>query len=1406
LKTGILILICLVACKGLFSQASFQFIDSTCINTSITINNTSTNSLTICWSFDSLNIDGAKTSVNLGILSSTLNTTTAGTIVEDAGNYYLFVTNSFSLDLIRCDLGINPLNTIPIATHILTNVLPGGHNEAAQFIKENGSWYCIVDGGTTSSAFMSRLNFGTSITNLNPTVTPLSVPLLGNWPHQLEIFKNGSNYLGFVICRTNGDVQRVDFGSSITNTPTITSVYTSSNPSVGFAMEQENGNWFMMISTNNAPGDLRILNFGTNIYNNAPIVTNLGNVGGLLQAPRAIKLFKSCNQLFGLLSSQKSPFLGYSGYVILLNFQSGITSPITATNLGNFGGNEDFWNMTSNTFWSNNSFHFFTFNPLDSNVTRFDISPTGNTLPLSFSANPSIQYSKSGYHNIQLLTNFGNIDQSNYCSTHFSINNFSISQTISICQHDTAVLQLNNSAHHINWSPSTNLSCTNCIAPKAYPSSTTTYIATDSINHCFSIDTFLVNVLACSTCKGTFNFNGNNEVQLPLPDTTYYSSNGFTWECWFKAPQYSTSDSSQNPGHSLLIVEDAVGCEDIVLNFGWTGVKRNYLGFVVDGPGACANRDVNPCRYKPSNGFTPNTWYHAAGVKDYINNTTKLYVNGQLVDTRINTKSPLTRNIRTRISSTIVGLDSGFVGKMDEIRFWRYARSSAEILSQYNTCLAGNENGLVAYYKANEGIGLKAFDAAPFKGMNDATLSSTNIWDTLDNAPIIPKNCTQYSPPTISSNSPICANDTFIFSVSVAQLPSSYKTTWLKNNTIVSRSTICKTVAAGKYFFIAIDSINTCNPIFMDSTLAITLPSTNGVLNVSICQGKNYQTPSGKILNTIGTFYDTISNHNGCDSIITISLALKNKSTSLISASICAGKTYHSASGKTFTTTGNYKDTIQNYRGCDSIITINLFVKNKSLASVSTTICKGNSFISASGKIFSIAGNYKDTIQNYVGCDSIISIQLSTKDSTLTIIKASVCQGKNYTLPNGSIVNSSGIYNTKYISYNGCDSIISVILTVKNKSTAAIFATICNGKSYQSASGKIFTTAGIYKDTIPNFIGCDSIITINLSVKNKSLASVSPSICKGNSFISASGKIFTTAGIYKDTIQNYRGCDSIITINLSVKNKSLASVSATICKGNSFISASGKTFTIAGNYTDTIQNYVGCDSIISIQLSTLDSTLTVINSIICADSIYYLPNGNQVINSGSYFIKYINQYGCDSSILVTVEMVQKPILRFGNDTIICIKTELKLAAYSNYNFYEWNNQSHDSSIIISQPGLYTVTLSNPPCASVVDSIIVNEEICNCNLQISNCFTPNADNENDFFFPYKSCMFELAEYDFKIYNRWGECIFVTQNFNDRWDGTYHSKPQELGTYVYVINYKNEGIENQKTLKGTFHLLR
>ena len=85
--------------------------------------------------------------------------------------------------------------------------------------------------------------------------------------------------------------------------------------------------------------------------------------------------------------------------------------------------------------------------------------------------------------------------------------------------------------------------------------------------------------------------------------------------------------------------------------------------------------------------------------------------------------------------------------------------------------------------------------------------------------------------------------------------------------------------------------------------------------------------------------------------------------------------------------------------------------------------------------------------------------------------------------------------------------------------------------SYTSPSGKTWTTSNTYSDTIANTAGCDSVITVNLTVRNKSFATINPDVC--DSYTSPSGKTWTTTNTYLDTIPNDANCDSIITVKLN---------------------------------------------------------------------------------------------------------------------------------------------------------------------------------------------------------------------------------------------------------------------------------
>ncbi|MEE2931384.1 MAG: S8 family serine peptidase [Bacteroidota bacterium] len=96
------------------------------------------------------------------------------------------------------------------------------------------------------------------------------------------------------------------------------------------------------------------------------------------------------------------------------------------------------------------------------------------------------------------------------------------------------------------------------------------------------------------------------------------------------------------------------------------------------------------------------------------------------------------------------------------------------------------------------------------------------------------------------------------------------------------------------------------------------------------------------------------------------------------------------------------------------------------------------------------------------------------------------------------------------------------------------FVTICYNDTYQVGSN-IYTSSGIYTDTTSNFLGCDSIITTNLTVLSQNLNNNNRIICDGDSIVVGSN-IYSLTGVYTDVLTDVNSCDSIIITDLYVAN------------------------------------------------------------------------------------------------------------------------------------------------------------------------------------------------------------------------------------------------------------------------------
>ena len=100
-----------------------------------------------------------------------------------------------------------------------------------------------------------------------------------------------------------------------------------------------------------------------------------------------------------------------------------------------------------------------------------------------------------------------------------------------------------------------------------------------------------------------------------------------------------------------------------------------------------------------------------------------------------------------------------------------------------------------------------------------------------------------------------------------------------------------------------------------------------------------------------------------------------------------------------------------------------------------------------------------------------------------------------------------------------------------------------------SANASTYTTSGTYTHTTTNVGGCDSVIALNLTIKNVSTSTISATVC--NSYL-WNATTYTTSGTYNRTLSNAGGCDSTITLNLTIipSPPANAGPDVTICAGS----------------------------------------------------------------------------------------------------------------------------------------------------------------------------------------------------------------------------------------------------------------
>jgi gliding motility-associated-like protein len=339
--------------------------------------------------------------------------------------------------------------------------------------------------------------------------------------------------------------------------------------------------------------------------------------------------------------------------------------------------------------------------------------------------------------------------------------------------------------------------------------------------------------------------------------------------------------------------------------------------------------------------------------------------------------------------------------------------------------------------------------------------------------------------------------------------------------------------------------------------------------------------------------------------------------------------------------------------------------------------------------------------------------------------------------------------------------------------------------------------------------------------------------------------------LYAVTVTDVNGCSNTDTVfvNVDIFPSANAGPDQTLCSGTSYqLTATGglSYVWLPATYLDNafiddpiatpfanISYIVGASNSCGTDYDTVDLNVIVINAntvpdvIICPrDSTLltasggvtytWTPNSTLVPSSGpavwafpvvptTYIVHVSDTNGCSDFDTVFVDLYPATNINLGPDKLIPFGGEVQLLAHGTGNF-TWMPDSFLTCSNCNNPTAnpfssteYIVQMIDANGCYFYDTINVFVE---GSLYVPNTFTPNQDEINPIFFAYGT---EIAKFNMRIFNRWGQEIFVSNSLHQGWNGTFGGQNCPLGVYVWKIDYE-ELSGKGGTLIGHVNLLR
>lgn len=488
-------------------------------------------------------------------------------------------------------------------------------------------------------------------------------------------------------------------------------------------------------------------------------------------------------------------------------------------------------------------------------------------------------------------------------------------------------------------------------------------------------------------------------------------------------------------------------------------------------------------------------------------------------------------------------------------------------------------------------------------------------------------------------------------------------------------------------------------------------------------------------------------------------------------------------------------------------------------------------------------GIYTVTITDDAECSIQKSVtvgidgEASTNVESFTACDSFTWHGTTYTQSN-----NTATYTTT--NAEGCDSTVTLNLTVNHSSSGIDSHTECdsytwpmNSQTYTSSTSSPSVPAGL------NAAGCDSTVTLHLTINRSTTGTDVHTACDSYTW-PLNGQTYTSStNSPQVVITNRAGCDSTVTLRLTINNTRYGSYVDTVCYGEQ-LTYRGNRYP-AGQHTVTITSAAGCDSVVALQVVARPQLSVNIEEYHSCELGHYQLTGSV---SGSNNVSYrwtahpsdpdveiqrddleisVNPsrstdytltagYGagriCAASQTISLSPLRLPVadITFNPPFLTC--DDLEWTAHSasqNAESISWYVNDIEAGIDETISGAaqcdddsvrISIVAVNSICTDVHDTVIYLRK---SQLWFPNVFTPNL-NINKTFAPIGH---GIVEYEIYIYTREGLLVFHSTTLEEGWRGDHNGVECPRATYTYIARFRNE-IEPDVWHKqiGTVTLLR